>query len=119
MKDNEFERTLGRVEKRAWTSFVALCQHFLGNHKSQNYKSIVEEFLNAYAEMGCKLSIKINFIHSHLDFFPDNLGQLSDEQGERFHREIAACEERFAGKVARRCFPAIYGYLSVKLLMHP
>ena len=32
------------------------------------------------------------------NFFPENLGQLSDEQGERFHQEISTVEKRFARK---------------------
>lgn len=46
--------------------------------------------------MGCRMSIKIHFLHGHLDFFPENLGQFSDEQGERFHQEISQMENRFA-----------------------
>jgi hypothetical protein len=37
-------------------------------------------------------------IHSHLDFFPDNCGTVSDEHGERFHQEIAKMEEGYQGK---------------------
>ena len=44
--------------------------------------------------MGCNMSIIIHFLHSHLNFFPDNLGQFSDEQGERFHQEMASIEKR-------------------------
>jgi hypothetical protein len=35
------------------------------------------------------LSLKVHFLHSHLDFFPQNLGAVSDEQGERFHQNIS------------------------------
>lgn len=49
-------------------------------------------------EMGCNMSIKVHFLNSHPDFFPENLGQFSDEQGERFHQEILAMENRFLGK---------------------
>ena len=27
------------------------------------------------------MSLKMHFLHSHLDFFPPNLGAVSDEQG--------------------------------------
>lgn len=37
---------------------------------------------------GLNMSLKIHFLHSHLDFFPENLGDVSDEHGERFHQEI-------------------------------
>jgi hypothetical protein len=31
------------------------------------------------------MSPKVHFLHSHLNYFPQNLGIVSDEQGERFH----------------------------------
>jgi len=48
--------------------------------------------------MGCKMSLKIRFLHSHLDFFPDNFGAVSDEQGERFHQDILKIEQRYKGR---------------------
>jgi hypothetical protein len=44
------------------------------------------------------MSLKIHFLHSHLEFFPDNLGAVSDEHGERFHQDIASMEKRYQGK---------------------
>ena len=44
------------------------------------------------------MSVKIHFLSSHLDFFPENCGSMSDEQGERFHQDIAAMESRYKGK---------------------
>ncbi|UYV65867.1 hypothetical protein LAZ67_3005761 [Cordylochernes scorpioides] len=44
------------------------------------------------------MSLKIHFLHSHLDFFPDNLGAVSDEHGERFHQAISSMEKRYQGK---------------------
>ena len=34
-------------------------------------------------------------LDSHLDFFAENLGTMSDEQGERFHQDIASMEQRY------------------------
>ena len=59
---------------------------------------IVNEFLEAYKEMGCRMSLKVHFLHSHLDAFPENLGQFSDEQVERFHQGMLLLENRFQGK---------------------
>ncbi|UYV78677.1 hypothetical protein LAZ67_16002346 [Cordylochernes scorpioides] len=47
--------------------------------------------------LGCNMSLKIHFLHSHLDFFPDNLGAVSDEHGERFHQDISSMEKRYQG----------------------
>ncbi|KAL7630004.1 UNVERIFIED_CONTAM: hypothetical protein RMT77_019877 [Armadillidium vulgare] len=44
------------------------------------------------------MSIKIHYLHSHLDNFPENLGDVSDEQGERFHQDIKTMEERYQGR---------------------
>jgi len=37
-------------------------------------------------------------LQSHLDFFPDSCGMVSDEHSERFYQEIAMMEERYQGK---------------------
>jgi hypothetical protein len=44
------------------------------------------------------MSLKICFLHSHLDFFPLKLGAASDEHGERFHQNIYNMEEKYARK---------------------
>jgi len=36
------------------------------------------------------MSVNIHFLSSHLDFFPENCGSVSDEHDERFHQGIAA-----------------------------
>jgi len=48
------------------------------------------------------MSIKVHFLHSHLDRFPENCGDVSDEQGERFHQEIKLMEERYQGQWDKR-----------------
>ena len=97
MKDPNFEKTLTVKEKRAWQSFKWLCDNFLGNVRYPSFESGVEDLLDAYKEMGCRLSLKMHFLHSHLDFFPENLGAVSDEQGERFHQDIQSMEARYQG----------------------
>ena len=49
----------------------------------------------SYQDMGCNMSLKIHFLDSHLDFFPDNLGAVIDEHGEHFHQDISALEKRY------------------------
>jgi len=44
------------------------------------------------------MSVKLHFLHSHLNFFPDNLGDISEEQGERFHQDIKDIEGRYQGR---------------------
>ncbi|GBN22053.1 hypothetical protein AVEN_241410-1 [Araneus ventricosus] len=47
--------------------------------------------------MRCNMSLKVHFLHSHLDFPPENLGAVLDEHRERFHHDIAQFERRFSG----------------------
>jgi hypothetical protein len=44
------------------------------------------------------MSLKVHFLDSHLDFFPENLGAVSDEHGERFHQDISNMEKWYQGK---------------------
>jgi hypothetical protein len=37
-------------------------------------------------------------LESHLDFFPENLGEVSDKHSERFHQDIVAMEKWYQGK---------------------
>lgn len=97
-QDSTFFEYLNSKEKRAWQAFQNVCENFLGNKKSVDYVTHVEELLSAYRAMGCNMSLKVHFLHSHLDFFPENLGAVSDEHGERFHQDIAKFEKRFSGR---------------------
>ena len=44
------------------------------------------------------MSLKVHVLHSHLEFLAENLGDVSDEHGERFHQDISVMERRFKGK---------------------
>ncbi|GBN73138.1 hypothetical protein AVEN_9663-1 [Araneus ventricosus] len=48
--------------------------------------------------MGCNMSLKIHFLRSHLEFFPENLGSVSEEPGERFHQDISNMGAHYQGK---------------------
>ena len=98
MKDKSFEEKLNDQEKLAWKCFVNVVQNFLGNHKAENYKDLINELMISFRALGCNMSLKIHMLDSHLDFFPANLGAVSDEQGERFHQDISLMEKRYQGK---------------------
>jgi hypothetical protein len=48
-----------------------------------------------FNRLGCNVSVKVHYLHSHLDRFPENLGDLSEQQGERFHQHIKTMEARY------------------------
>ena len=98
MKDKQFGEDLNETERNTWLSFKKICEDFLGNHKAANYQGVVQGLLTSYKAVGCNMSLKIQFLESHLDFFRENLGEVSDEHGERFHQEIMVMEKRNQGK---------------------
>ena len=44
------------------------------------------------------MSVKMHFLHSHLDYFPDNCSDYSEEHEERFHKDVYIIENRYQGK---------------------
>ena len=71
---------------------------FLGNHKVPNFKDIVEELVNAYEKMGCRMSLKLHILHSHINEFKNNWGDYSEEHGKRFYQDVKSFEERSKGQ---------------------
>ena len=51
MKSDSFSEKLSALERRAWKSFVSVVEGFLGNHKADNFRNIVEELVDAYEKM--------------------------------------------------------------------
>ena len=86
------------VDRAAWRDFVQVVQNFLGNTKAPNYIELVESMFTSYKNLGANMSIKVHFLDNHLERFPENLGDFSEEQGERFHQDIKVMEERYQGK---------------------
>ncbi|UYV63997.1 hypothetical protein LAZ67_2006283 [Cordylochernes scorpioides] len=103
-QDGHFKNSLNEVEAAAWNSFRNVCKNLLGSVKVENYRDIVNELLLSYKALGCNMSLKIYFLHSHLDFFPDNLGAVSDEHGERFHQDISSMEKRYQDSVPKSLY---------------
>ena len=73
--------------------FITDIDDFLGKKKSVNYKDHIANMLKAFQNLGCNMSIKVHFLFSHLDRFPDNLGNVSAKQGERFLQDMKVMEE--------------------------
>lgn len=98
MKDAEFENSMNTLERAAWKSFVQVVINFLGNTKAANHATLVSSMIEAFQKLGCLMSIKMHFLFSHMEKFPENLGAMSDEQGERFHQDMRQMEERYQGR---------------------
>lgn len=98
MSDEHFESTMTEIEQQAWRSLNNVVHRFLGQNKQPDYKEIVEDMLQSFKQLGCKVSLKLHFLMSHLDNFQDNLADTSEEHGERFHQELKTLEHRYQGR---------------------
>lgn len=85
-------------ESNAWNVFAAAVTNSLGSIKAENYIQIVDTLLTTFKKLGCNMSLKVHFLHSHIDYFPTNLGVVSEEQGERLHQDIKTMKKRYQGK---------------------
>ncbi|GBM61672.1 hypothetical protein AVEN_133457-1 [Araneus ventricosus] len=98
-RDEEFEKKkLSEAEKAAWLAFKSVCKHFLGNKQAENYEDLFGDMVKYFRVVGCNMSLTLHVLDSHLNFFPRNLGAISDEHGERFHQDISMFEKRFSGR---------------------
>ena len=71
----------------------------MGNTKADSNRKLVENMLFNFKNLGVKMSIKVHYLFCHWDRFPENLENLSEEQGERFHQDIKVMEERYQGRL--------------------
>ena len=96
--DDMLNNLLQSDEKKVWDPFNVVTTNFHGNIGAENCQELTEDMLSLYHKLGCNIYLKIHMLHSHLNFFADNCGMVSDELGERFHQEIATMEKRYQGK---------------------
>ena len=78
IKDDQFLTSMNQLEANAWTSFVSVTKNFLGNHRVENYVELVYKMLGNFKQLYVNISIKVHFLYSQLDNFPENLGSVSD-----------------------------------------
>ena len=85
MLNEEFDKVLNTNELKTWKCFKQNCVKFLGSHKGENIEDVVANLLRSYDALGCKISLKMHFLESHLNFFHENLGDVFDEHSKKFH----------------------------------
>jgi len=104
MQDKLFDEDLNEPERNAWLSFRRNRKDFLGNQNAANCQDEMQDLLTSYTTVGCNMIMKIHFLESHVEFFPENLAEVSDEHGERFHQVCLGMENRYQGKWASSIF---------------
>jgi hypothetical protein len=54
--------------------------------------------LEKFKVLGCLMSLKIHFFKFAIGFFPENLGSVSEEQGQRLHQAIKEMGREYQGR---------------------
>ena len=98
IKDDQFLTSMNQLKANVWTSFVSVIKNFLGNHKAENYVELVDKMHGNFKQLNVNMCIKMHFLYSHLDNFPENLGNVSDKQGKMFHQDMRVMDERYQGR---------------------
>ena len=68
-RSEELTSKITVTEAAAWKTFRDVVENFLGNKHSSDYKILVNNLMEEYEKMGCRMPLKMHFLHSHLDFF--------------------------------------------------
>ena len=79
-EDPLFDEALSKAELSARQSLKSVVTNFLGNHEKE-----IEELLKNFCQLVGWMSVKLPFLWSHLDYFPNNCEDLREKQGECFH----------------------------------
>ena len=67
----------GIVVHNAWYAARNVIRGFLGNNNNPNYRNLVVNFAEMLKNVGCCMSLKLQFLHSQLDFFLTTLIKLA------------------------------------------
>ena len=118
MQNEEFGARLNPLELAAWNDMKSVVVNFLGSHRHEKYPDIVDSILKAYVQLGARMSLKMHFLHSHLDFFPSNLSEVSNEQGKRFHQDICVIEGRYQSRYNANMMGDFCWYYNVRARAH-
>ncbi|GBN61242.1 hypothetical protein AVEN_35636-1 [Araneus ventricosus] len=91
------EKKTVRSRKSSLAGIQISVTHFLGSKKAENYEDLAGDMVKFFRVIGCNMSLKLQVLDSHLNFFPQNLGAISDEHGKRFHQDISMFQKRLSG----------------------
>ncbi|KAI6651197.1 hypothetical protein LOD99_5548 [Oopsacas minuta] len=97
LKSRTLEDKMTETEIKAWQAFRDVVNGLLGNNKDPNSGEIVNTLITSYQKMGCRMSLELHFLCSHIYLFQESLEDFSEEHSERFHQDIQLMERRYQG----------------------
>lgn len=84
---------MSRNEAPSWPIFAEVVQDFFGRHKIENYRYLVTTLVLTFHDISKTMGM--HYLFSHLDSFPETFGDVSEEQGDRFHQGLKELETLF------------------------
>ena len=118
MQNEGFGARLRPLELAAGNAMKSVVVNVLGSHRHKKYPDIIDSMLKANEQLDACMSWKMPFLRSHLAFFPSNLGEVSDEQEERFHQNISVIEGRYQGRYDANMMGDFCWYYNVRARAH-
>ena len=77
---------------------------------------MVEELMENFRKLCARMSVKMHFLRSHLDYFPENCKDFREELIKRFHQELRDMEEHYQDRWDIRFLADYYLCLKCSLL---
>lgn len=114
MDSEEFSNLLPEMHLVAWDLIKAVVGGFLGKNRVENYRIIINDMLDAFNTINVRMSLKIHFLHSHMDIFERQIPTESDQQGERFHQTCKPMETRYKEKDLQSFMADLCWFLSAE-----
>ena len=96
IKDTSFDGALNPAKLSAWLPLPPVIANFLGSRSSSQHQNVVDELMENFHQIS--MSVKMHFLRSHLDYFPENCGDFSEEHGECFQQDISDMTKRYQGQ---------------------
>jgi len=93
IQNKYFPLTMTILVKNAWRTLTAVAENVLGYVKAPKYYDLSQQLLNSFEKLGCNMNVKVHFFHSHVNYFPENLEAMIEEQGESIHQDIKAIKK--------------------------
>jgi len=89
---------------------LCCCSHVLGKNIAADWKERIDRLMLSLQAMGFPtVSNKMQLLFKHKDKCEPHVGIISDEHGERLHKEMEVIEKRFKNALTRKSLLNAYG----------
>ena len=92
-----FNEALSEAELFTWQSLKSVITNFQGNFLCVDPESEIEKLQKCFRHLGTRMSVKLHFLWSYLDYFPKDCTDRREKESECFHQDIRIFEERYQG----------------------